>query len=100
MNITPGATLTGKTQLLLKLLKYRHLAFDVKFDTIYYAAPQETFHGAESLTDQLKDVCPEAKILTEFPDFDALGLGDNPHRHTLIIIGAVVFIDYTNSLVL
>jgi hypothetical protein len=58
-----------------------------------YSAPEETLHGAENFGDQLLEVCDFIQLQVEFPDFKTLGLGDNPHEHSLCIIDDQEFID-------
>ena len=80
-----GKTLSGKSQLCLKLIKNRQFIYDVEFKRILYAFPKQSIHLHSEFISQLKDVCPSIEILEGIPNCQEVGLFDDKTSKLLIL---------------
>lgn len=51
-----------------RLLKHRDHVFTTQFETIYYCVPEDALKSMQKFIAELKNVCPQIKIITGIPE--------------------------------
>lgn len=80
-----GPTMSGKSFIIEKLVKYRELIFNVHFDAIYYCIPGNSMEHHYDYIETLKHACRDIHIIEGLPSLEANNLLD-PSFHKLVII--------------
>lgn len=62
-----GSSQSGKSSLLLELIRHRKLLFTTEFQEIYFCVPANHLSVAKNYIEKLKEVCPGVRILTGLP---------------------------------
>ena len=81
--VVSGPTESGKSTLILEILKDREHMFSTKFKEIHYCMPKMIFDLKEKFSEKLEAICPEIKIIEGLPNIAELA-EENSHR--LIIL--------------
>lgn len=62
-----GSSQSGKSSLMLEIIRYRKLLFTTEFQEIYFCVPANHLGVAKEYIEKLKSVCPTIRILTGLP---------------------------------
>jgi len=65
-----GPSQSGKSTLILQLLKHRETVYAQKFDKFFYCLPQNKAESRTKFISKLKEECPEIRLCEGFPDLD------------------------------
>ena len=69
-----GPTLVGKSEFMLKLIKYRESLFTSKFSRIIYCYPESLSRKAQVFFQRIREEFPQAEICCGIPNISQLGL--------------------------
>lgn len=78
-----GPTMSGKSQLIKEVLKYRQQLFTTHYDVIYYCLPETIFSSSRAYLEELKKICPEIKIIEGLPSLSLLRSSELPKLFVL-----------------
>jgi GTPase SAR1 family protein len=68
-----GPSLSGKSTLVLNLLKHREKMFNVKFDRIVYSFPDSSITSSRNeYINKLGEICPNLEVNQNLPDIPSL----------------------------
>lgn len=80
-----GASMSGKTEFIVRLILCRTNLFDVEFQRILYCQPESLILRHNSVLERLKETFPAIELVTGLPDLDKLQLTLD-YRPILLII--------------
>ena len=80
-----GASQSGKSELIVQLIKYKDLIFDSDFTRIIYCQPEGLAHRPNRIFDKLKEDYPLVELVSGLPDFSKLYL-DLDSKPSLLIV--------------
>lgn len=69
-----GASMSGKSEFILKLIEHRDVLFDVKFEHIFYCEPEALVLRHNPIYERLRDAFPNAQLVVGLPDVKSLNL--------------------------
>lgn len=81
-----GPSQCGKSLLIKQMLTYRLKIFSLVFQQIFFCLPEKTAQANKNYLRELKKIVPDIIIVTNFPNFEELGLFRDPEAHQLLII--------------
>ncbi len=84
--VVAGPSLIGKSQFALRLVKYRDIVYNEKFDRVIYALPEASIHLHQKFIEELKNACSFLEIVEGLPDIDTLNLAAEKTSHKLLIM--------------
>ena len=84
MSVT-GPSQSGKSEFIVKLLKYKASLFSVDFEKIYYFTPEALFVRHNEIFEKLKELCPQIQHFSGLPDILQLNLTHDRRPKLLII---------------
>lgn len=80
-----GASMSGKTEFILKLIKHQRLLFEVNFNRIVYCEPESLVLRHNTAFDRLKEMFPAVELVEGIPDVAKLQLTLDSRPALLII---------------
>ncbi|MBM3939030.1 MAG: hypothetical protein FJ333_10335 [Sphingomonadales bacterium] len=80
-----GASMSGKTEFIVKLIRYRKTLFDVNFHRIIYCQPESLILRHNPVIETLKEICPSIELINGLPDLEKLQLTLD-YRPILLVI--------------
>ena len=90
-----GPSLSGKSQLIRRMVQYRQDIYSEHFTRIVYASPNCLAGTTDNYVDSLKEHFPELELTSELPNVHSLDLA-NDHSHKLVIIDDMI-LKFNNS---
>ena len=80
-----GASMSGKSEFIVKLIVHRAQVFDVSFNQIYYCQPESLTLRHNPIFAKIKDSFPTSQLVTGLPDIKMLNLNlDTSHKLVII----------------
>ncbi len=98
--VIAGPSMIGKSQFALKLIQFRNIIYNAKFDRIVYAFPEATLHLHSSFIEELKTACPFIEIIEGLPDTSTLNLDAEKTSHKLLIMNDLMSKAFSSSSIL
>lgn len=83
-----GPTSSGKTSLILGLLKHRKTMFDKVFSHIFYCLPESLSQDHHTFVEKLKNIDANINIVSGIPSFSSIGVLEGAK---LIILDDMIF---------
>lgn len=80
-----GASMSGKSEFLIKLLIHRKQMFDIEFEQIFYCQPESLTTRHNPVFEQIKQTFPAAQLVVGLPDVNKLGLNLDRRPKLLLI---------------
>jgi len=80
-----GPSQSGKSELIVQLIKYRNLVFEANFERIIYCQPSKLAHRPNLIFEKLRELFPSVELVSDLPDVSKLQL-DLFSRASLVII--------------
>ena len=84
-----GPTMSGKSEFILNLIKYRNTIFDSKFDRIIYCIPAQSSGHHYAYIQRMTHYFPDLHVIEGLPKLEADFLLD-PDSHKLVIMDDLV----------
>lgn len=81
-----GSSRSGKSSLIVKLIKYRSYIFDANFDRIIYCQADSLSHQDNKTFAELKEAYSQCEIYTGLPDINQLQLTADPLSFKCLIL--------------
>ncbi|MBM3939129.1 MAG: hypothetical protein FJ333_10835 [Sphingomonadales bacterium] len=69
-----GSSMCGKTEFMIKLMKFRHQLFKDDFDEILYCSPENMYLRYDPVVERIKNVCPNVRFISGLPNIEKLHL--------------------------
>jgi len=69
-----GATMSGKSEFIVKLLNHKEKMFNVNFDHVFYCAPESLVLRPNPIFSKIKQSVPNALLVSGLPDVAKLNL--------------------------
>ena len=80
-----GASMSGKSEFIAKLIINRRLLFDVEFEQIFYCAPETLVLRHNPIFEKIRESFPSAQLVNGLPDVSKLNLTlDNSFKLVVI----------------
>lgn len=81
-----GQTMSGKSELIKEILRYRNQLFTTHYDAIYYCLPAHLMTANEEYLKQLKSICPDVRIIENEPPLSLLRESKLPKLFILVLM--------------
>jgi len=80
-----GASMSGKSEFIVKLIVHRAQVFNVTFQQLFYCQPESLTLRHNPIYAKIKDSFPSAQLVTGLPDINMLNLNlDTSHKLVVI----------------
>lgn len=84
MSVT-GASMSGKSEFIVRLITHRDQMFDVKFDQIFYCEPENLVLRPNAIFEKIRNVFPDCQLVVGLPDISKLHLNIDTQPKLVII---------------
>ena len=81
-----GPQQSGKSTLLLQMLRFSDQIFSVKFETVYFSFSEDLLAESQPYMNSLRALIPNIRLIPGIPQLEELGLNQNPKSPKLLII--------------
>ncbi len=98
--VIAGPSMIGKSQFALKLIKFREIVYNQKFDRIVYALPEASIHLHTTFIQNLREACDFIEIIEGLPDIDNLNLAAEKTSHKLLVMDDLMSKAFSSSHIL
>jgi len=84
MSVT-GASMSGKSEFIVKLIQHREQMFNVKFDQIFYCEPENLVLRPNPIYEKIRVSFPDCRLVVGLPQISKLHLNIDTN-HKLVVI--------------
>ncbi len=98
--VVAGPSMIGKSQFALKLIKFRDVIYNKKFERIVYALPEASIHLHSTFIETLRSECDFIEIVEGLPDINSLNLAAEKTSHKLLIMDDLMSQAFSSSNIL